>query len=261
MQCKKCGRELKKDRLYCEYCGEEICIVPNFEPEIENRINESLSAVAESVEPGGEMVLKPEKESKKKRETRREKLMYWGMVAGACVILILTLSVTVGLSVYHDNVLKDKMSQAQSLSLEGNYTQAISIYEEILKKDQNTDVMIAYAECLYAAGNYDKALNYLYAVIDTEPDNDVAYAVIIAMYDEQRKFDEINQLLKNCTSESVLTKFKDYMSFPPQFSVASGTYNKTILLVLSSTANGKIFYSLDGSNPEKGGIEYTTPIL
>ena len=51
MKCPNCGEELKEGYLYCEQCGEEICIVPDFEPEIENSIIETLSAVAEHVGP------------------------------------------------------------------------------------------------------------------------------------------------------------------------------------------------------------------
>ena len=51
MKCPNCGEKLKKDFLYCEKCGEEIRIVPDFEPEIENSIIETLSAVAEEMAP------------------------------------------------------------------------------------------------------------------------------------------------------------------------------------------------------------------
>ena len=49
MQCPKCGEKLNKGRLYCENCGEEIRIVPDFEPEIESRIDMTMSEVAEAV--------------------------------------------------------------------------------------------------------------------------------------------------------------------------------------------------------------------
>ncbi len=50
MKCPKCGFELADGQLYCESCGAEIQIVPDFEPEIENSIIESLSTVAEEIE-------------------------------------------------------------------------------------------------------------------------------------------------------------------------------------------------------------------
>ena len=46
MKCPNCGNELKEGHLICEICGEEIQIVPDFEPEIENRMTETLSTLA-----------------------------------------------------------------------------------------------------------------------------------------------------------------------------------------------------------------------
>lgn len=46
MKCPHCGNELKEGYLICEKCGEEIRIVPDFEPEIENSITETLSTLA-----------------------------------------------------------------------------------------------------------------------------------------------------------------------------------------------------------------------
>lgn len=49
MKCPKCNQELKDGQLYCEACGEEIKIVPDFEPEIENSIEETLLNVADHI--------------------------------------------------------------------------------------------------------------------------------------------------------------------------------------------------------------------
>ena len=45
MKCPNCGKEIPEGYLYCETCGMEIRIVPDFEPEIENSIIETLSRI------------------------------------------------------------------------------------------------------------------------------------------------------------------------------------------------------------------------
>ena len=40
---------MAEGHLYCEKCGAEIQMVPDFEPEIENSITETLSTVAEEI--------------------------------------------------------------------------------------------------------------------------------------------------------------------------------------------------------------------
>ena len=49
MKCPKCGTEIKDGNLYCEKCGEEIHIVPDFEPEIEYSMRQTLSGIVEDV--------------------------------------------------------------------------------------------------------------------------------------------------------------------------------------------------------------------
>lgn len=49
MKCQKCGARLPEGRLYCEQCGEEVQMVPDFEPELENSLTDVLSGLAREV--------------------------------------------------------------------------------------------------------------------------------------------------------------------------------------------------------------------
>ena len=49
MKCPKCGREISSGHLYGESCGTEISFVPEFDPEIENKIRDSLKGVAKNL--------------------------------------------------------------------------------------------------------------------------------------------------------------------------------------------------------------------
>ena len=42
MICPNCGEEIADDLLYCSKCGEEVKLIPEYEPEIENEINGTL---------------------------------------------------------------------------------------------------------------------------------------------------------------------------------------------------------------------------
>ena len=258
MKCPKCGKELKKDQLYCEYCGAEIRFVPDYDPEIDTTINESMSEVAESVDSDGKAGSSFFDNFKK--WLMSDKKNHLRLTVSFCILLVLIIILIISLVWNHQFNMEGQLQKAAALSEQENYEDAIEIYESVLKRKDSPDIIVSYAECLYDAGYYDKALNYLYTVIEENPDDEVAYAVIISMFDEQRQYDELNRLLLNCSNLSITEKYKNYMADTPNFSAPAGKYDKVIPLVLTSEGKGKIFYSLDGSSPEKDGEEYSSPI-
>ena len=93
MKCPNCGREMAEGTLYCEYCGEDIHIVPDFEPELELDIQQTISEMAEETEPDkadGEAV------NKKPEAAGRRKKWFWYFI-GALGILILAAAAAMGI--------------------------------------------------------------------------------------------------------------------------------------------------------------------
>ena len=49
MKCPNCGKNIPEGHMYCDDCGTEINIVPDFEPEVENEISDYIMEVPSSV--------------------------------------------------------------------------------------------------------------------------------------------------------------------------------------------------------------------
>ena len=73
MKCPKCGYEWTEGHLYCDNCGEEFRIVPDFEPEIEEEMNETLSTLL--VELAQEEMPELEEKGKDKERIKKQKSM------------------------------------------------------------------------------------------------------------------------------------------------------------------------------------------
>jgi len=259
MKCPRCGERLKKDFLYCEKCGEEIRIVPDFEPEIENSIIETLSAVAEEMSPTVEMDIDAEDEFASEPEHRWKR----HVLLGVCIVCFLILGGFIFFflqRIYQDNYYKEQIANAQVAYNQKDFVQAATFYKNALKMEEDNALLISYADCLYEIGNVDQALSNYYAVIEKEPENEMAYARIIAIYEKEEDYAEINRLLIS-SSQTIQSHFQNYMAVEPVFNYKSGVYDYVIPLKMQAPTTGKVYYSLDGSDPRYGGIEYTSPIF
>lgn len=49
MKCPNCGSEMAEGSLYCEKCGEDIHIVPDFEPELEQNIEQNIEQTIHTI--------------------------------------------------------------------------------------------------------------------------------------------------------------------------------------------------------------------
>ena len=262
MKCPKCGEKLKKDFLYCEKCGEEIRIVPDFEPEIENSIIETLSAVAEEMSPVSEEIMESDVETEFELES--DKNMKHRIFIGGSLVCLLVLGFFAFFfirNLYLEKYYAIQVENAQLLYNQQNYEEAIGYYENALELDEDTELMLSYADCLFEIGKVDQALSYYYAIIDKEPENEKAYARIISIYEKEENHSEINKLLSSCGRQSIKTEFQSYMTAEPVFSYESGEYNHVIPLKIQTSTTGTVYYSMDGSDPRLSGIEYTSPLF
>jgi len=263
MKCPNCGEELGQGHLYCEKCGEEIRIVPDFEPEIENSIIETLSAVAEDVEPQTEETSEESEEDvfivepvkKVRKRIIYAFLLFVVFIFG--VYRFAMIRIADGQGTYLD----EQIENARSEYNRKNYKEAAGFYEKALKREQNSELLISYADCLIEMGETDRAMSNYYAAIDLEPDNEMAYARIIAMYESEQAFEEINKLLISCGNEKIQTSFQNYMAIEPVFSYEGGTYDKVVPLKITAPASGDLYYTLNGTDPFKYGTLYTSPIF
>ena len=261
MKCPKCGERLKKEFLYCEKCGEEIRIVPDFEPEIENSIIETLSAVAEEMNPAVEMEQDNETEDEfvvePKNRWKRHFLIGFSVL---CLLILGIFAFVFFRGMYLDNYYEKQLTNAQFAYNQKDYVQAAACYANVLKVEESNELLISYADCLYEIGKVDQALSNYYAVIEREPDNEMAYARIIAIYEKEENYTEINKLLTS-GSQTIQNQFQNYMAVEPVFNYAGGEYDHVIPLKIQAPATGTIYYSLDGSDPKIDGMEYTSPLF
>ncbi len=267
MKCPGCGREIEEGYLYCEKCGMEIQIVPDFEPEIENSITETLSTVAEEIEDKKENARDEAKAEQNKDDIfSEEPAKSWLMkrvVTLVCVVLVIIFSL---IFVYFNYSVAYQVKNAKESAQKEKYEEAVKYLDKAIQlEDDNAELVLLKANYVYMAGDAEAAAGILADLIETVPitleEAEKAYTYLIAVYDEQGKYEAINELLQNCKEDTIVTMFQNYMAMEPEFSYIGGSYDSVVPLKLSANTTGKIYYTLDGSIPDKNSRVYTAPVF
>ncbi len=265
MKCPKCGQVMEEGHLYCEKCGMEIQIVPDFEPDFENSITETLSTVAEEIEDKG----KKKDASGLKQEdfftdTASGHFLLVRVVTFVCIVVIAVVS---SLLFYFNYSVTYQVKRARECAGEADYEAAVKYLDRAIELEHdNAQMVLLQANYVYLAGNVERAETLLLDLIETShsltaEEAEKAYDYLIALYDKQEKYQEINKLLSECQNETIVTMFQNYMAMEPEFSYVGGSYDEVIPLKLSANTTGKIYYTLDGSTPNKNSRVYTSPIF
>jgi len=260
MKCPKCNALLIEGKLYCESCGYEIQIVPDYEPEVEKSMNESLSGIMEDME-----VIHDNIEDQKdllilELKKKRRKKFY---ILGGIIFLVLGI-IILNIIIWNQNV--NTFQYQYSKAIEDNasleYEKAIAHLEKAkLYDDTNKEANLLLANLYYQSGKFDNAIIILESFIDQKVTDSEIYELLFTIYEKGKEYGKINEKLQECENTEILTQYQNYLALNPKFSEAEGTYEEIVNLKLSGNTTGVIYYTIDGTTPDENSIEYTAPLV
>ena len=260
MKCVKCGATLKDNTIFCENCGQEVQIVPDynvFEDEYLKALLEEdnlKNKKPAEVPPVEEEEPKPEPQKKKNK-----KLVI--CVISIVVLLLLIVGITVGMILQKRNTVDYQIAKAKEALSSKEYQVALEYYEKALEfEPDNKELLHAMADIYRQQGDFDSAYVSYMDLINKDSGDYKAYEALISILAENNKTEEIIELGKEVTDPSILPLFEEYMVVPPTFSVDEGTYEEYQIISLSAAKGCEIYYTTDGSDPVKKGKLYTSSI-
>ncbi len=297
MICPKCGNEITEGHLYCEVCGEEIQIVPDFDIQVEESINVTLSSVAGDVKvapvvdaegitkeiptelvreatretvqeiPIDNPPAKPQKKSvpkkpnaSKKKAIKIPQISRYYIVGGAAAVLVI-IGVILFVTLSGSGE-KDPYIGAQELYAQQQYDLAAEELRKIETETPLTDEeTLLLADCYSAGKKYDECIAVLTGHFGNEPGNAEALNRLMEAYIAVDDKASIAALLDQTNDEVFRTKYADYIAPEPLFSLDSGTYTDDDQLSIVSEEEGEIRYTLDGSEPTESSELYQQPFI
>lgn len=280
MKCPKCQNELAEDKLYCELCGNEIQIVPDFDPEVEGSIRETLSNLAEDFNEDRDHIKgnqddldhlddydyeiddseRPSIVGLLFKHLGGHKIAH--IVIGIIVIVIIFALGFHALKVNKENTFAYQYKTAINYANGESYVEAIASLESALSFDPNNSSAKLLLGDYYMLNQDEDNAILIYKELLSDPIvSSNAYKSIIEYFISQESYTALDEFLKDCKDTDIVSHYQEFMAVAPQFSLSEGTYEEITPLKITTNTSGIVYYTTDGSEPNEGSNVYTAPIM
>ncbi len=268
MNCSNCGTKIPEGSLYCAECGKDVSMVPDFEAELELNMSESIHTIAADV------AHEQTKRDSIAASTSRGKFVrkhimrvrFVSLTGIVCLVGFMAVGLFAGIKIWQYYSYDHQLRNAVAYAEQSNYEWAEYYYRRALEiDDSDIDVFFALADACLQKGN---KIEYEYLLTNiiknpgcSEEQLRQAYGKLIAIYRDRDEYETIHEMLSASENEKIKNAYQAYLASPPEFNFEEGYYTKAIPLKLTSATTGKIYYTMDGTEPDSESLLYTAPIL
>ncbi len=275
MKCSNCGKEIRVGSVYCEYCGKEAMIVSDYnvlEDEVLHSLLEDDDAFAKR-----QAALKRKQEEMEKQNAINESEEnddvkktgnafldnIWNIKKNriifiiSCVVLVLFIAAILFFTSF-----RFKMIQGSNLDSKAKYEEAIEVYKEALdKRKDSVEARVALGKDYIITEQYDKAEEILLEALSLDKESVDVYKALIVLYTASNDTEKLLDLENNAPNSTIKKLFETTVVTAPKASVKGGKYKEDQEVKLICDNDSTIYYSTDGTTPDKvSGKLYTGPI-
>ncbi len=244
MTCSRCGARLIDGHVYCDKCGAEVQVVPDF-----NELEEDILPTLVSEEP---------KQTQSKQDDRKRSRYLKVFVL--ILLFVLAIGGVIHLRSYDYAFIRGRKADSRT-----DYSKAASYYLEALKRKQTVEAYINLGNDYFLMQMFSDAedayRDALFLAKERNQDLLASYDALLTLFEETGDVDAASALYDEITQKRIREKLAAKFVQPPSFSEAGGVYNTDIRLSLSAPEGYEIYFTKNGQEPEPhNGKLYKKPI-
>ena len=279
MKCRNCGHEIPDGKLYCEFCGVEVQIVPDYNPledmltaqikvsfdedgnpkkdtdPRENSVQNTARRSTRALSPEEERKRRRQRAARKKAALRRKRRRLL-TIMGILLFLILAIIYFLYANSYTGIVRKGN----RALSA-GNYQEALDLFDRaVTKNHEKPEAYTGLSQVYLGEDDPDAAEAVFLTALEDQRDNTDLYEACIQFYMDTKQPEQIPLLLEDA-GDTARKSLSDYIISRPKFSLDDEeTFEDVQELTLTSEDGTTIYYTTDESDPTTSSEKYTEPI-
>lgn len=296
MKCRYCGHEIPEGMIYCPACGNEVRIVPDYNPLDDVLAAQVRGSIDGTKAPLDDMdsddvyrtvtgmtkvgknqrasdrtevvrkqpVKKESTADQRKRQAARKKAIRKKKRNRRILLtlVMLILLVTGGIFLYQNSYTGQMKKGTQAFQNE-EYKEAERCFKKAIKSSpEKADAYTALSKIYVKQNKMTKAENVFFQAITEYPENSILYEALIQFYIDTKQTEQI-PIIMDESSDKIREKLSKYVVEPPKFSLDDKEVFDEVQELSFTSPEDEIYYTVDGSDPSLSDtrIKYEDPIL